>query len=189
MIRGPCLLLCLALTGCVSVPLSTMVRMSTFDERDFAQLDPEVLRVRIRLPAAFALDAARSALGVRITAAAGEHRGEFRLDPERVDPTLLPGGLLAADVPGRGYTLRLSAESIVAFRQLQDFVAGGPPSGVVISVAPRLSAFPDDARQVRVWVDLRLREGQDFFTLLDAAEIPMDALRAEGTRRAAPGPG
>lgn len=41
-------LITLLLQGCSNVPLSTMIKMSSFDEEDFIQLNPEELRVRVR---------------------------------------------------------------------------------------------------------------------------------------------
>lgn len=174
---------CLALTACVSVPLSTMVRMSSFDERDFVALDPDVLRVRIRLPEAFVLDPSRSALAVDITADAGVHHGEFTLDAEATEKVQLSAGVFSGDVAGTAYTLKLSAESRKAFRRLQAFVERGPPSQVTIRIIPILSAFPADANSVNVWIDLQLWPGQGYFPLVDAGEVPMDRIREASTAR------
>lgn len=172
---------CLALAACVSVPLSTMVRMSSFDERDFVALDPDVLRVRIKLPEAFVLDPSRSALAVDITADAGVHHGEFTLDPEAAEKVPLSTGPFSGDTTGTAYTLKLSAESRKAFRRLQAFVERGPPGQVSIRIIPILSAFPGDADSVNVWIDLQLSPSQGYFTLVDAAEVPMDAIREAST--------
>ena len=79
--RAVLLLLCLWLGGCVSIPLSTIVRMSTFDEQDFVALNPDVVRVRITLPQVFKLDAGQSSLGVKITSPAGVHYGDWQRAP------------------------------------------------------------------------------------------------------------
>lgn len=165
----------------MAVPFSTIVRMSTFNDRDFAQLDPEVLRVRIKLPQAFSLNATKSWLGVRITSAAGVHDGEFKLEQVIVEQTELAHGMFSSSVPGTAYTLRLSAPSRTEFRKLQGFVRRGQPGEVVITVAPILSSFPNEASSVNVWIDLLLSQNQGYFTLLEAAEVPMDAIRAAST--------
>jgi len=176
------LLLALAMDGCVSVPLSTMVRMSTFDEQDFARLDADVVRVRIKLPQEFALDAGRSSLGVKVTAAAGVHYGDFKLEQEGAQGTTLSNGMFSGSAPGTAYTLKLSAPSRSEFRKLQAFVGRGQPGEVVISVVPILSSFPRDAATVNVWIDLLLTESQGYFTLLEGAEVPMEAIRAASAR-------
>lgn len=42
------IILALLIQGCSNVPLSTIIKMSSFDEEDFIQLNPEELRVRVR---------------------------------------------------------------------------------------------------------------------------------------------
>lgn len=183
MIRTALLLLCLCLglTGCVSVPLSTIVRMSTFDEQDFVQLDPDVVGIKIKLPQGFNLNTGKSSLGVKITSAAGVHYGDFKLEQVTAEKAQLSTGIFSEHTPGTAYTLKLSVPSKKEFRKLQTFVRRGQPGEVVISVAPILSSFPNDVSSVKVWIDLLLSESQGYFTLLDAAEIPMEAIRAAST--------
>jgi len=172
-----------ALAGCVSVPLSTIVRMSTFDEQDFAALDPGVIRARIKLADGYALDPSRSWLGVQVASAAGVHEGEFRLEQVTQMRAPLAQGLFAGDATGTEYTLRLSDASAQEFRKLQAFVRQGQPGEVVIRVVPILSAFPDEAASAPVWIDLLLSREDGYFTLVDAAQVPMAAIReasAEG---------
>ena len=166
------------LAGCVSVPLSTIVRMSTFDERDFAQLDPGVLRVKITLPQGFVLDAARSWLGVDIDSPAGVHHGEFKLDQESTERTEISAGMFAGTAPATAYTLKLSAPSRKEFRALQGFVSRGSPGQITIRVVPILSSFPDDVASVKVWIDLLLSQSQGYFTLVNGADVPMEQIRA-----------
>lgn len=169
---------CLAFAGCVSVPLSTIVRMSTFDERDFVQLDPEVVRVKVTLPQGFHLDATRSWLGVDIDSPAGVHHGEFKLDRESTQRTEISAGLFAGTAAATAYTLRLSGPSRNEFRSLQGFVGRGPPGQITIRVVPILSAFPDDVASVKVWIDLLLSQSQGYFTLVEGADVPMEQIRA-----------
>jgi hypothetical protein len=164
----------------VSVPLSTIVRMSTFDESDFAQLHAEEIRARIKLPDGFALDAEKSALGVKINSAAGVHDGHFKLRQIASSRTALSQGMFSADVLGTEYSLKLSAASTAEFRTLQAFVSKGRPGEVVITITPVLSSYPTDASSVKVWIDLLLSKRDGYFTLVEAAEIPMDALLAKG---------
>jgi hypothetical protein len=172
-------LLCLCLGGCASVPLSTMVRMSTFDERDFARLDPAVLRVRITLPEGFGLNVTKSWLGVQLKAPAGVHHAAFELDQERKQGTEIPGGVFADAQFGTAYVLRLTKPSRTQFRQLQGFVSRGRADEIVIQVVPRLSATPKNADTVKVWIDLLLSDADGFFTLVDGASIPLEKLRED----------
>ena len=172
------LVLSLCLCGCASVPLSTIARMSSFNERDFAALDAEVVRVRITLPEGFALDVARSTLGVELTSAAGAHQSTFELDQELVQPGATPGGIFSSSQRGTVYVLRLSAPSQAKFRELQRFMGKGRADQVSIRVAPRLASFPKEAASARVWIDLLLAKAQGYFTLIDGATVDLTKLRA-----------
>lgn len=173
----------LCLSSCVSVPLTTIVRMATFDERDFVQLDPDAIRARIKLVDGFVLDPDKSTLGVKITSEAGDHSGEFRLQKVTESRTELSKGLLSDDLLGTEYTLKLAAQSKDEFRKLQSFVAKGRPGQVIIAVAPILLSFPKDAPTTNIWIDLLLAKEQGYFTLLEGAEVPMEGIRAANARR------
>jgi hypothetical protein len=171
------LVLFLCLCGCASVPLSTIARMSTFNERDFAALDAEVVRVRVTLPDGFALDVGRSWLGVELTSAAGAHQSTFELDQELVQPAVIPGGIFSSSQRGTVYVLRLSSPSQTRFRELQRFMGKGRADQVSIRVVPRLASFPKDAASAKVWIDLLLSKTQGYFTLVDGATVDLQKLR------------
>lgn len=166
-------LACLLLWGCAAVPLSTMVRMSRFDEGDFAQLSADALRVRIRLPEGFGLDATRSWLGVEIASAAGVHNARFALEDEAVRRVPLPSQLFSGSKHGTEYVLRLAQPSRTEFRHLQAFVSRGPAENIDIRVVPKLAAAPPDAAAVDVWIDLLLSETEGYFRLVDGATLSL----------------
>jgi hypothetical protein len=172
------LVLSLCLCGCGSVPLSTIARMSTFNERDFAALDADVVRVRITLPEGFALDVGKSTLGIELTSAAGAHQSTFELDQELLQPGVIPGGIFLSSQRGSVYVLRLSAPSQAKFRELQRFMGKGRADQVTIRVVPRLASFPKDVASARVWIDLLLTRTQGYFTLIDGATVDLKKLRS-----------
>jgi hypothetical protein len=171
-------LLALVLSACASVPLSTIARMSTFDERDFAALDGKDVRVKITLPEGFALDVAKSWLSIEIQSAAGTHKSLFDLVQEQTQATTIPGGLFADDQRGMLYELRLSAAAAGKVRELQSFIARAKADDISIRVVPRLSAAPRTANHVNVWIDLLLSPQDGYFRLVDGAEISLDKYRA-----------
>ena len=172
------LVLSLCLGSCASVPLTTIARMSTFNERDFAALDADVVRVRITLPEGFALDVGKSTLGIELASAAGAHQSTFELDQELVQPGATPGGIFSRSQRGTVYVLRLSAPSQAKFRELQRFMGKGRADQVSIRVAARLASFPKDAASARIWIDLLLAKTQGYFTLIDGATVDLTKLRA-----------
>ena len=173
----PAAFLCLLLWGCVSVPLSTLVRLRAFDERDFSALEADELRVKIQLPEGFGLDAEQSGLGIEIRSAAGVHDATFELDEEIVHGVPLPGSLFSSSGTGTEYVLRLSAPSTGKFRELQAFVTRARTEDINVKVVPKLSSYPEDATSVKVWISLLLSPTQGYFTLVDGATISLGKLR------------
>ena len=173
----PAAFLCLLLCSCASVPLSTLVRMRAFDEREFSTLAAEALRVKIKLPEGFGLDAEESWLGIEISSAAGVHDATFELDEETVHGVALPGSIFSSPGTGTEYVLRLSAPSTGKFRELQAFVARARAEDINIKVVPKLSYYPEDATSVKVWISLLLSPTQGYFTLIDGATISLSKLR------------
>lgn len=176
---------CIALHGCASMPLSTMVRMSSFSERDFSALSADEVGVRIRMPKGFGLDVASSWLGIEVTSGAGVHSARFELDQVSLQGVALPGGFLSGPMPGVEYELRLSDASAGAFRELQEFVARGKSEDINIRVVPRLSTSPEGAASVAVWIDLRLSRKEGYFALVDRASIPLQQSAVRPSRQGA----
>jgi hypothetical protein len=173
----PAAFLCLSPWGCASVPISTLVRMSAFDERDFSKLEAEELRVKIKLPKGFELNVEQSWLGIEISSAAGVHDATFQLDEESVHGVPLPGGFFSSPSTGTEYVMRLSATSAGEFRDLQAFMTRARAEDINIKVVPKLSSYPEDATSVKVWISLLLSPTQGYFALLDGATISLSKLR------------
>lgn len=171
-------LLCLALASCASIPLSTMARMSHFDESDFAALDASAVRIRIALPQSFELDADKSRLRVKVVSGTREREDQFALEPELVEPDTRGGGLFSAPVPCTVYVLRLAEPSRKSFQELQAFALEGRVEEIDIVVRPAFAAIPEGATAVTVWIDLLLSPVDGWFTLMDAARIELGASRS-----------
>ena len=156
------LALCFILASCASVPLSTLLRMSSFSEKKFVGLQPDEIGIKIRLPEGFALDVANSRLAIEVASNAGVHTAAFDLEQT---------GLQLR--PGVEYELQLTAQSRERFRRLQAFVAQAKVEDIAIRVMPKLASKPERARSVAVWIDLRLTQKEGYFALVDGASISL----------------
>ena len=172
------LFLFLTLNSCASMPLSTIVRMSTFDGQDFVKLKAEELRVKVMLPEGFALNGDESWLGIDIKSSTGVYQGKFELKQEFEETIQLNGGLFDEPEQVTAFTLGLSESSTVEFNELQQFISSASAEDIHIRVVPKLESFPVDAVTVKVWIDLLLSQSQGYLTLVDAAKLPLDKLRA-----------
>ena len=168
---------CGLLHACASVPLSTMARMSTFDEQKFAAVRAEEVGVRIRVPKGFELDVAKSGLAITLASKAGVHESRFDLEQVGLRDVEVDAGWLSGAEPGVEYELRLRGPSQDRFRELQAFVAKARADDILIRVMPKLASSPADATAVTVWIDLRLSEAEGYFALVDGAAIELSRLR------------
>jgi len=176
-------LICLGLLGaCSAIPLSTMAAFSTFQESDFAKLDPHVLRVRISVPAGYALDMDSVRLKVSV-ASGGQSRSEaFTLRTVAETHESKPGGWLSPATPVITTTCALAQASEPAFRELQRFVSSGRTESVALDVSLSLSAAPPGATAATAWVDVLLEPRQGYVTLVDGATLPLNATRVYGRK-------
>lgn len=173
----------LLLGSCATVPLSTLVRMNSFNEGEFANLQPEELRVRIKLPEGFALDIGKSWFEIEIGSVEGVHNATLKLDEVLSRRVLLSTSFFKAKSPSVEYVLRLSEPSRATFRELQSFVHRAPTEEINIRVVPKLAAAPPDAIAVKVWIDLFLSEAQGYFALVDGATISLENWRKATSSR------
>lgn len=162
----------LLLSGCASIPLSTMARFSGYDESDFVSIDPSEVRARITVPEEFAIDPAATALSVSFNSAGAENATSIPLQLIREDAVQLDGGWFASSKPGKRQTLRLTPPGIEMFRTVQRIVAAQELDSIAFSVSWKFSQTPPDVKEMRLWVDLHLSQKQGFFPLLRNARIP-----------------
>jgi ABC-type uncharacterized transport system auxiliary subunit len=167
------LALCLMLASCASVPLSTLVRMSSFSQEKFVRLRPEDVGIKIRFAEGFGLDVANSRLAIEVASNSGAHSAAFDLEQTELRPVQLQAGLFSSPQPGVEYEFRLSEESKSQFRQLQAFVARAKVEDIAIRVMPKLGDKPEGVASVVVWIDLRLTPQEGYFALVKAAEISL----------------
>jgi len=67
----------------------------------------------------------------------------------------------------------LSTASRKDFRELQAFVAKAKVEDIAIRVRPKLASEPDGAKSVDVWIDLRSKQEEGYFVLVDAATLSL----------------
>ena len=166
----------LLFSGCTSIPLSTIVQMSTFDGDDFVALDPQALRVKITLLKGFELNTRQSWLGIGLSSPAGELREVFRLKKESIVSHVKSSGMFSPPEQVISYTLSLRPASREKFIKLQAFFDKAPPDEVDIRVVPKLASYPETAKSVKTWIELQLNYKDGFFSLIDGAELSLKKL-------------
>jgi hypothetical protein len=170
----------MALSGCGSIPLSTMARFSAFDEADFASLDATQLRVRVSVPEGYTWDVRDVKLATQVDVGGKARSDTFRLQEIAEGRALRGAGLLSPGKPVHVTTLGLAEASLAAFRDLQGFMDNRKHKRVKLDVQLKLLSAPPDASAMRVWIDVMLSPADGYFTLVDGGSIPLNKTETYG---------
>ncbi len=164
----------LLLASCSSIPMSTLTQLGRLNERDLLSLDANVLRVKVSLPVAYPLDAENCELSLQVVSAGRPYRGTFHLEIEDTRSRSVSEGLFARSQPATEYVLRLTADSRLALRELQQSVHPSETSDVALDVRVALKSAPEGVMSTKVWVDVMLKKEQGYFALVDGGTLPLD---------------
>jgi hypothetical protein len=168
-------LLAMLVAGSASIPISTMLKLSSLDQQDLVQLDPAGVRVRVAVPVGFEIDVSEARLTLDLLDKSGKRdKGVFDLSLLRKHAAERSGGLFRGDVPVTVYDLALRPAAVTRFRQAQRFALENEIKEINFGVNFKFAAVPENARSVRFWADLRLRESGSYMTLIDGGEIKFE---------------
>ncbi|GAA4887448.1 hypothetical protein [Ferrimonas pelagia] len=171
---GICVLL---LSGCMSIPISTLVKMASFDREAFLALEPEAIAMRITLDKPAPLDLSETRL--EFTAVMTD--GMERLFPGSVEQQdyrqfeVDAGWFSRGTEPRYQYFLVLDEQGQEAIRTFQRLLAEED----VVSGQFRVNLQPSKALKepMTATMELQFDQQSGFFTLLDEATIdPKDYL-------------
>lgn len=169
------LLLVLLLPGCMSVPVSTMLRLREFDQNSVIALVPADIRVRVKVPDGFAMDPAQTFLKIALgTDDGGSVVGSFPLAVIGEDLETLPGGMFADDLPLRRYELKLSPRGLELFADAQTKLRSARAGNFKLDVSWAFAHIPEQAQSARFWIELKLAAGEDYFPLIEDAEVAFE---------------
>lgn len=166
-------LLPLVLLGCSAIPLSTMLKMSSFDEQNFAELNGKDVRVRVRLPQPARLVVDKTELKTTLETQQGSHSAQLTLiaESERTYHEM-EGILFPEPVAYSEYVLRLSDDALQQFARLQTLApARSQERKSSFSFTARFTDLQKDQDTVVFSVDLLLSPQDGYFTLLDNATL------------------
>lgn len=161
------------LGGCVSIPLSTAIRLSSMSPRDLALVEPAQVQVRISVPAGFQLDVPESHLSLTITTKSGTVSKEMGLSLHSVTRGTRSAGLFRPDVPVTTYLLALSPEGVDELRALQLILLNGHVKAFSFSIGGPLAEKPAGAKDVTFWAAIKLANDKPFLLLVDGAKLKL----------------
>lgn len=169
------------LSGCMSIPISTMAKMASFDDADFLAIKPEEFRVKVQFDQDLDVDLDKTAFKLEL----GTTRGEFSRKAEFVVVERLD-----LKPEKAWYSLGFNAESesvlaldpagLAVFKEVQGHIRDKTIKELRfhLLIRPKLGAI--EGRDARMTVRLRLNPAEGYFTMFDAVDIEdeMDKAKA-----------
>jgi hypothetical protein len=168
---GLILVAALVLCGCASIPLSTALHLASLKPHTLAQVDPAQVRVKVSVPAGYEINVRASRLMLRISGPGGSRTAAIHLNLLAVSEESLRPGRFRANVPVSTYLLDLSDGGVRQLRELQQFMLATGPGSFEFSVSAHISKSPPNAREVTLWVALKLYADKPFMPLIDGATL------------------
>lgn len=160
----------LYLTGCASVPLMTKIKMATYGESDFLDINPTELRIKAKINQHLEVDLSKA---TQVTLALNTESGIVQLPLllEIIEIQIEPAtqGLFSNSPPFEISTMKLSPDGIEKFTLLQQalkdkkFEGGSFSAGLTLSEE---NAVPID-ETILFSVAVALTHEENYLTLVD----------------------
>ncbi|EGM75960.1 hypothetical protein Rhein_3952 [Rheinheimera sp. A13L] len=166
----------LALSGCASIPFSTMAIFSQFDEKTLTTIDPNQMLVKVSVDDDFTLkpDSTKLQLSVKPKNANRSTEAAFGLELLSKVTEKRATGLFSAEMEVTTYEFKVDQTGVAALKQLQtQFETTGISGDMSFSVETNFDV--KDGTEIKdemsLWIDLQLSEQQGYIPLFDAAKM------------------
>lgn len=169
---------CLILSGCASIPVSTMLNFSNYDAQQFFAIKAQDVRVRATINNGLGIDlVAATNVAFLVKTANGETRLDLVLEQTQFDTIAANKGLFS-DTPEQAvHTLKLSTEGIDNFNRFQQMLkAQGVEKTGFTAGFHHDKPLTNQGYPVYFSLEIKLGATQNFVTLLDQHELPIQNL-------------
>ena len=163
--------ICFILSSCSTIPLGTMLKLSSFDENSFLALNPNELRTKIHVDKPLVINISKTKLSLILKTAKGESAFHYPLK-------LLSSKVLSAEkswlggIPERTeYTLALSPDAISAFENLQQTMRKDSPKVMDFSVFVAVAQRDKTTTEMVTSIFIKLQKKSDYIMLFDRAAV------------------
>lgn len=157
------------LSGCSSIPLSTMLKMRGFDKSDFIQISAEEIRIRVTLDKQVELNLDDSNLSVKLVSEAQTEMFRFPIELTSKEVVSKRSGWWSKEVSQAVSVFRLSKRGLKDFHKLQDRLQRA--SHGALGLDAHVALDPKHEHQTGTMsLELKLFEEEDFFVLIDQYE-------------------
>ena len=167
------LFICLGLflSGCSSIPIRTALEFGSFDEVDFANLEPKDIRVKVITVSNVKVKPTANTMQITVDSNDRTIPFSFKIEPIEYRVLAKEEGLFS-DTPERNQTLlKLDSESISEFRLFQKEIQqnGFQPKSIDIPFDLEFDSSKPDSANVSILI--KLNRVDHFITLIDNYEV------------------
>ncbi len=164
----------LIISGCSSIPLGTMLQLSSFDEKSFLELNPEELKIKIQIDKPVKIKVDQTDLTMVLETSKGKTILDYPLKVLSIKD-FPPRKKLFTPLPGRTeYDFLLSKEAINNFHTLQSELRTDYPKKLNFSVGTGFDDFSEKLSKVTLSIFIKLDEDDGYITLFDRAPIEIE---------------
>ena len=164
------------LVACSSVPISTMLKLSTFDEQSLLTIAPSDIKAKITVNNFIDIDLINTKLGISLENSQGKLELQFPLEKLSLKQNLANNSFFSSTPASQTYLLQLSPEAISDFKKLQKQLEKSEKNTFGFSVNAKLKKQKSlskiqNQEELFMTIELKLEQNGTFFTLIDNAEI------------------
>jgi hypothetical protein len=164
------MLISLLLTGCTTVPVSTMMKFSTFDDEDFAKLNAEDIRALITVSNNAPVNVSR--LKLELSIGKGEKKREYLFPIHLLSKSNVAAekGWFSEVPESTLYTLELTEEGIKSFKEVQR-IGRNKGQKFNLNLFLSFSKLPKDYEEVVMTLAMVLDKNETPVILFDQATL------------------
>ncbi len=164
------------ITACSSIPLSTMIKMSSFDEDDFIRLQADEIRLKITINDTIPLQDTTTELAVEITDTDGTLNLSFPLETVKVEYAPATTSLFKSRPAYNIYIFRLTPAGIDNFNKIQGLLKTKKNSSISFSAGiSDLNVGLAREQDVYLTIDLKLDQAGGYLTIVESWKMEFDA--------------
>lgn len=164
-------LMVFVVSGCASIPLTTMMKFSTFQKSDFVSLEPEDIKARLIIDQPVEIDIEKVNLGLEVESQQVNRVYKFPLSLLETRAIPAKEGWLASDEAKTEYTFELNQESVLNFRDVQQLLKNDKEGKFGFSVDTGFESVPPDLEKINLSILLKLDSTEDFVPIFEDATL------------------
>jgi hypothetical protein len=166
----------LLLTNCSSVPFTTMIKLSTFNEQSLTQMTAEEIKARITVNEFLNINLAETKLAMSVESDTGELMLNFPLELIAVFKNIEEKKFFSTTPASQTYLLKLSPDAILDFKKLKQQLTNSTENKFGFAINAKLKKQENLnasqlTQQLFMTIELKLGHEEDFFTLIDNVEL------------------